>query len=560
MSNKKYFNFESYNEEKTQLREVRVKESSGSKSYSLEHSIDAGKNWKKSKKNLQAKLYSWEEISKLKEKPIFWTEGASNAQGLIDLGISATSLFGGAKTNDKWFTSKLKADLKLLIQNKCTFVICADYDEVGKKHALILYNTLKELGTQAQLFMTNKFSKGGDIIDLAKSLDNDPKKIIEEVEKSLQSSKDILIYKSLIGVDASKIVEKELQWFIYPYFAEGTLVALTGAPGSSKSMFSCWLASKFSRGGKLFGNDIEKSKVLLCSLEDDPAAVTLKRLKANGADLTRIRILDELSCVGDEVVQKFKTLKHELGIKVFIIDPLVAVLGRGLDMNQSNHVRDFLTPILNFAKEENVLVLLVRHSGKDSSAKAANKGLGSIDFTAAVRSELLLEAPESLEKNERVISHVKTNYGIKGSSIKYKIAENGKITDLEETDYNPDSADSSKASKVSAGAQCLNFVLASLHPNKKIDSKTFFERSTAAGLGKRTMEEILSQFCESKKTHLVGQGRGASFSEISLRKEWEKIAENTGYAKLRDKFLRSRRDPVNSATCSSPQSLENERC
>jgi hypothetical protein len=82
--------------------------------------------------------------------------------------------------------------------------------------------------------------------------------------------------------------------------------------------------------------------------------------------------------------------------------------------------------LAKLAEKHDCAFLLVRHLSKQTGGKAIHRGLGSIDLTGAVRSELLAgclpDDPES-----RALVHSKTNIGPVGRTLGYTISgdENG---------------------------------------------------------------------------------------------------------------------------------------
>jgi hypothetical protein len=72
-------------------------------------------------------------------------------------------------------------------------------------------------------------------------------------------------------------------------------------------------------------------------------------------------------------------------------------------------------------------ILLLRHLSKQSGGKAIHRGLGSIDLTGAVRSEMLAGSLPD-DPAARALVHVKTNVGAIGASLNYAIDGEGKFS------------------------------------------------------------------------------------------------------------------------------------
>ena len=56
--------------------------------------------------------------------------------------------------------------------------------------------------------------------------------------------------------------------------------------------------------------------------------------------------------------------------------------------HRSNETRPILDGLAKLAEKHHVAVLILRHASKNGSGRAIYRGLGSIDFTGAVRCEL----------------------------------------------------------------------------------------------------------------------------------------------------------------------------
>ena len=76
------------------------------------------------------------------------------------------------------------------------------------------------------------------------------------------------------------------------------------------------------------------------------------------------------------------------------------------------------------AREHNCCVLMVRHLSKGSGGRAIHRGLGSIDFTAAARTELIAGSAAD-DPDSRALVQIKSNLGKFGDSLGYTVGERG---------------------------------------------------------------------------------------------------------------------------------------
>lgn len=225
----------------------------------------------------------------------------------------------------------------------------------------------------------------------------------------------------------SEVVLERISWLWYPYIPFGKLTILSGDPGMGKSFISHALAAALSMGEPLPGQEgrtIEPRNVLLLAGEDDPGDTIKPRLISLNAEMERIFIYDGDLRFDDMGVRLVREMMGDSQAKLFIIDPIVAFLGAKMDMNRSNEVRPVMKSIARIAHEFSAAGLIVRHLRKSpagsSAGKALYSGMGSIDFTAAVRSEL---ATSEGKDGTKYINHIKHNVGPEGKSIIYDITD-----------------------------------------------------------------------------------------------------------------------------------------
>jgi hypothetical protein len=95
---------------------------------------------------------------------------------------------------------------------------------------------------------------------------------------------------------------------------------------------------------------------------------------------------------------------------LIIIDPIVAYIGAGTDMNQANKVRAPMQRLQILAAKFKCAVVVVRHLNKGNGSKAIYRGQGSIDFVASVRS-VFLAVTDPENPTDRALHHTKCNLG-----------------------------------------------------------------------------------------------------------------------------------------------------
>ena len=153
-------------------------------------------------------------------------------------------------------------------------------------------------------------------------------------------------------------------------------------------------------------------------------------LDAAGADVNRVYAFTWVLCDGEEKAVSlsdlvaFEKVFQEIKPALVVIDPIQAYLGAGVDAHRANEVRPIMAGLAGLAEKYAVAVVLIRHLGKGQQDRAVYRGLGSIDFSAAVRS-MLLAGKDPNDETNRVMAHTKSNLAPAGPSISYSLGANG---------------------------------------------------------------------------------------------------------------------------------------
>ena len=214
-------------------------------------------------------------------------------------------------------------------------------------------------------------------------------------------------------------------WVWFPYIPANCATLLFGVGGIGKSYMSCEIAAALSCGRALPNQKTEDTRahrILLMSAEDSPSAVIKPRLIKCGANLANIFIPSE-SFVFDKwglkVVQDYM---EKCKASIIIIDPIVHYMGGKIDMNKMNEVRAITGALHQKAMSTDSAIIILHHARKGSEGQGYEKAAGSADFVNAVRSVLYAHKTND---GASVIEHVKTNYGVMGSALAFKIDEAG---------------------------------------------------------------------------------------------------------------------------------------
>ena len=212
----------------------------------------------------------------------------------------------------------------------------------------------------------------------------------------------------------SEIELQEVRWLWYSYIPQGKLTIIQG-----KTTLALWLAAMCSRGQALLGMERGEPINILYQTAVDGLGDTIKpRLMTAGADLNRIICIDEAGRILSLLDERIEKAVKATDAKLMILDPLKGYLGRDIDMNRANEVRDILKRLTIMADQTGCAVVLIGHLNKAVGANSAYRGLGSIDFRAA-----LLAGRMKKEPCVRVIVHDKSSLALEGKSVAFSIED-----------------------------------------------------------------------------------------------------------------------------------------
>ena len=224
-------------------------------------------------------------------------------------------------------------------------------------------------------------------------------------------------------IRVSEVETQEVHWLWYPYIPQGKLTIIQGNPGEGKTILALWIAALCSQGQALPGMELCAPINILYQTAEDGLGDTIKpRLISAGADLTRIMCIDETECSLSLLDERIEKAVKAAGAKLMILDPLQGYLGRDVDMNRANEIRDVLKRLTTIAEQTGCAIVLIGHLNKAVGANSAYRGLGSMDFRAAARSVLLVGRMKK-DPGVRVIVHDKFSLAPEGKSTVFSIED-----------------------------------------------------------------------------------------------------------------------------------------
>ncbi len=365
-------------------------------------------------------------------KIVLFVEGEKSADALQELGILAVCLPGGAASKPT------STQLKILLGRRVA--IWPDKDQAGRMLMRRVLERLRPIADKLYVIYPDDVPAKGDAFDWIQQ-SGTAKELVKEIEKN---PRHVLAEKQLNIINLDSVDPKDIEWLWPGYLPLGMMVMIEGKKGVGKSWLTLQLAALVSRGnievpGTQAGTKGE-GKVLMLSHEDTVDEVIVPRLKAMGANLSNIEIVDNTidSESGEEkwfdLYEDIDALEDILSgdeYKLLIIDPLNNYINAGLDTYKDSHIRAVLSPLSAMAQRTGVCTIGIRHHKKDQTGGMLDWGIGSIAYGAVARTVHSIVRDPFSEYKERLLFPVETNLTVKPSPVAFNIVDKGLYAEFE---------------------------------------------------------------------------------------------------------------------------------
>ena len=302
-----------------------------------------------------------------------------------------------------------------------------------------------------------------------------------------------------------------VEWLWKPYLPFGKLSVLQGNPGEGKTYFAMHLAAACTNG-KLLPNmeRMEPFNVIYQTAEDGLGDTVKPRLIEAGADLDRVLIIDDSEVqltLSDERIEKAIV---ENNARLVIIDPIQAYLGADVDMNRANEVRPIFMRLGQVAQRTGCAILLIGHLNKAAGMQSLQRGLGSIDIAAAVRSVMFIG---KLKHNPtmRILTHEKSSLAPPGASLAFSLGDEGGFRWVGEYDITADEMLSGiEPQRETKTQQAKDLICALLAGGKQVLSEDIDKAALERGIPGRTVRDAKRELGDALKSKIV-EGRKKVF-------------------------------------------------
>lgn len=335
-----------------------------------------------------------------------------------------------------------------------------------------------------------------------------PEMIKNGVEKDMQP------HGQSISLD--DVIEQELKWVWPGRIPLNKPTLMGGDPGKGKTMLALDIAARVSTGNVWpDGAENKAGNVLILTAEDDLGDTIKPRLRAAGANLSRIFALQTVTKYDPQkdttreelpnLVDDFSDIEREIQVRnprLIIIDPLNGFLP-GIDTHRDAEMRSrVFAPMKKVLEDSGAALIYIVHLNKSSGKSATHRIMGSMANIAAARSSWIVA--DDKDSEEKLFVPDKFNIAKKPNGMKFKIIENPDgfpviAWSRDSVDVNADEAlqpDGSTAPEREAAEEFLIGMLS----NGAVPASDIFEEQKAFGISDRTLYRAKKKLkIESKK-------------------------------------------------------------
>lgn len=354
--------------------------------------------------------------------PVWVVEGETCADALVKAGRLATTS-GSSSSADGADWTPLRGR---------RVMVWPDHDEAGRKYADAVTTRLQSLGCMVQridvaaLGLPDK----GDCVDWLQSHSAAELDQLPMASMAPPAPDDTPRVELIRGSD---ITPEPIDWLWQGWLAAGKLHLIGGQPGTGKTTIATTLAATVTMGGQWpDGSRAERGSVVIWSGEDDPRDTLIPRLRAAGADMTRVRIVNGIRDGADrypfDPASDCGLLAAQLAnitdLRLLVIDPIVSAVAG--DSHKNAEVRRGLQPLVDLAQRHRCALLGVTHFTKGTAGREPVERItGSLAFGALARVVLVTSKSEAADDKPatRFLARAKSNIGPDGSGFTYDLQQ-----------------------------------------------------------------------------------------------------------------------------------------
>ena len=293
---------------------------------------------------------------------------------------------------------------------------------------------------------------------------------------------------------------QKVEWLWKPYIPFGKVTIIQGNPGEGKTTFALRLCAACTNKKEFpYMESLEPFNVIYQTAEDGLGDTVKPRLIEAEADLSRVLVIDESKQELSLSDVRIENAITQNSARLIVLDPLQAYPGAQTDMNRANEIRPIIKRLSDVAERTGCAIILIGHLNKAAGTQIAYRGLGSIDFRAAVQSVLLIGRVKR-EPNIRVIIHDKSSLAPEGKPMAFSLGTDEGFRWIGEYDITADELLDGKGGNTETKTELVKkLILELLADGKKLSSDEIQKAADESEISERTIRRA-KQSLDSRLT------------------------------------------------------------
>ena len=466
---------------------------------------DGGKTFSVEPKDYPAEdrvIYRLPELEASKD-PVILPEGEGKADLLASLGYTATATPFGSRSWRAQYAEPLRGR---------HVILWPDNDDAGRAYIEAAASDLITVVASLRVVEPPEWlPEGDDVVDVLEDRGEAEVRRLVEVAPLWDLSEGLVQAEPPPAerrtVAMCDVVPTEPRWLSQPRIQLGTQTLMFGAGGDGKTFACCAIMAALSRGKGLWGAEgTETPSTCIYFTGEDSLEMLRRRLDLLDADAGFIRGYSEPFGFDDEGFAFVEREIEKHGAELCVIDPVVAFLGRDLDMYRANETRSILAPLNKVAERTDAAIILVTHVTKGAANRAMSRALGSADFVNAARSALLVGSDPD-EPRRKALCHVKCNNGPLADPVGFEIDEAGRFLWSQSTDLTAARILGAEAGEDERQAGTLAEELLFNACKDWAKAVEVIDQAKSEEISKRTLQRVAGRMCERRRE---GFGKGSA--------------------------------------------------
>ena len=234
-------------------------------------------------------------------------------------------------------------------------------------------------------------------------------------------------------VRGDTLTPEPIDWLWPGWLAAGKMQILGGQAGTGKTTIALALAATVTTGGRWpDGSKASIGAVAIWSGEDDPTDTLVPRLRAMGANMTRVHFVSGMVENGKprsfdpaSDMELLAVALQKIGnVRLLIVDPIVSAITG--DSHKNSETRRGLQPLVDLAASLKCALLGITHFSKGTQGREPiDRITGSLAFAALARVVMVCakETASEAKTPRRLLMRAKSNIGPDDGGFAYELRQ-----------------------------------------------------------------------------------------------------------------------------------------